>query len=108
MKEIFCLYGINGDDFSNARCIIESCLGIRMCEHESSYHCGGYFRYETVEGIEIILQLNFNCEDEEYAEQEYKQFNYLLYYSYGKNENDNYLKALSYCDKLSLLRFEKI
>jgi len=52
-----------------------------MIAHESSYHCGEYFRSSSVntDDENFILQKNYDDWFKEWTEEEYSQYPFLLY-----------------------------
>lgn len=73
------LYGFQCDDIDQIRSVIESGLGISMEPRESSYRCGDYFLCVNAAGQRLALQQNFDEENQEWAEDDFKDCYVLLY-----------------------------
>lgn len=75
------LYGVKVNEITSAKLLIEEVLGVTMAEHESSYHCGVYFRVSSLDTGEenFILQKNFDEYEKEWAEDDFRDYLILLY-----------------------------
>lgn len=74
----------------DARRLVESALGVSLQAHESSYHCGDYYRLDFPKGASLILQQNYDSFDEEWTEESFQETPYLLYVS--KHEHPDEVK----------------
>lgn len=73
------LYGIECESLEFARTVIEALLNIVMITHESGFHCGEYYRLNDVGQEHIILQNNYDDFEEEWTEEGYSKYPFLLY-----------------------------
>lgn len=101
------LYGYISDNrIGIAREAVEAALGRSLKLHESSHHCGDYFRLGDLGSEHFILQRNYDEHEKEWTEKLHSKFPLLLYV----NET---IDAESWERKLtsvgfSLLRREKL
>ena len=72
------LYGFSDVDLDKARSLVESALGVDFYPHDSIYRGGNYYLVKE-DGAELILQLNFDCVDNDLAETEFSSASVLLY-----------------------------
>lgn len=101
------LYGIRVDDLETARAVVEDALRIKLNPHESSYHCGDYYRVGDAGAEHIVLQRNHDDLEKEWTEEGFKEFPVLLYV----NETDRAAdieNALARMPAVSLLRRESL
>ncbi len=75
----FDVYGFNNRSLAEIRKSLEELLNIRFEEHESTYHCGLYYRYESGDTEHLILQSNFDEHYDEWTEEEHRESKVLLY-----------------------------
>jgi hypothetical protein len=78
---IFDLYGISSSSMTEAKECVEEALGLSLIAHESSYHCGDYWRLDLPVGASLILQQNYDPFDDEWTEAEFQDSPFLLYVS---------------------------
>ena len=78
---IFDLYGISGTSLAEAKKSAEKALGLNLIAHESSHHCGDYWRLDLPAGASLILQQNYDSFDDEWTEVDFKESPFLLYIS---------------------------
>jgi len=105
---IFDVYGLNESTLEEACNLVEKALQIRMQAHESSYHCGNYFRLDLSNGANLILQQNYDSFDGEWTEESFKSSKYLLYVS--KHDYPDEIKSLMLSEdsRVSFLRRDEI
>lgn len=85
MMKIFDLYGIQVSSLDEARRLVEPVIGGTFVPHESSYHCGDYYRIDLLDDVSFILQKNHDSLDDMWTEEAFKEMPFLLYVScYGK------------------------
>jgi hypothetical protein len=77
----YLLFGIVGENLDTARQAVEAALGIRMVLHDSMYLGGDYFRFDSSDAEEFILQNNFNTFEDEWTEPAHSSYKVLLYAS---------------------------
>lgn len=77
----FDLYGISVRSFDDARDMVQQAVGRALKAHESSHHCGDYWRLDLDDGASIILQKNYDAFEGEWTEESFKDYPYLLYVS---------------------------
>ncbi|MCY0964168.1 hypothetical protein [Parathalassolituus penaei] len=73
------IYGIDCESLSIARAAVEALLDIIMIAHESGYRCGRYYRLNDVGQEHIVLQNNYDEYDDEWTEEKYVDYPFLLY-----------------------------
>jgi hypothetical protein len=73
------LYGSDVQDIELARQIIADAVLVKLIAHESSYHCGDYYRSGDIGSEHFMLQRNFDEHENEWTEQDFKTFPLLLY-----------------------------
>jgi hypothetical protein len=77
----FDLYGISVSSLTDAKECVGQALGLNLIAHESSHHCGDYWRIDLPEGASLILQQNYDRFDDEWTEAEFQDWPFLLYIS---------------------------
>lgn len=88
--KIFDLYGISVDSLQEAKESVESALREPLNAHESSHHCGAYYRLDLPDGGSIILQQNFDDFENEWTEEAFKEMPFLLYVS--KHQSPDHIR----------------
>lgn len=68
-------------EMEEARPVVENALHVALVAHESSYHCGEYYRHADGGQESLILQKNFDVTDNEWTEAEHKAYPTVLYVS---------------------------
>ena len=100
------LYGYSYDsDLDVARQAVESLLNIQMNKHESLYHCGDYYRLGKDGAENFILQLNHDDFEDEWTEEEHKDYPLVLYVNETSRAEDIERKLT---EKFKLLRREEL
>jgi hypothetical protein len=108
MSARFDLYGSRVDDLDNVRTLVESVLGVTLAAHESGYHGGSYYRFDSGKGEHIILKKNFDPIENEWFEEKFKSYPILLYIN-ETHRSDEFQKQLQSGEtKFDLLRREEI
>lgn len=90
---------LNIDD---AKVKVEEVLGLKLVPHESDYHGGNYFRYDS-DGSSLILQDNFVEDDGEATEAEFPLSKVLIYLSGGTDAVDDLLAKLTEKDRIAVV-----
>jgi hypothetical protein len=78
---IFDLYGLTVSSLDDARALIEYVIHKPLKAHESSHHCGAYWRLDLPDGGSLILQKNYDEFENEWTEESFRDVPYLLYVS---------------------------
>jgi len=86
--KIFDLYGINVVSLDEAKEAVEGVLKVSLNPHDSSYHCGAYYRLDLPDGGSIILQQNFDEYEDEWTEAGFREMPFLLYVSNHPSPDD--------------------
>jgi len=74
------LYGYEGDfNLEQISSTIEELLGVDLTKHESSFHCGEYYRLGQDGTENFVLQKNYDDFENEWTEEEYSEFPSILY-----------------------------
>ncbi len=79
MKENFAIYAIKAPSFDIARARVEKAFGFVFAERESLYQGGIYYRYHGDGEEQFLLKRNTDPFDDEPAEQEHPDVEFLLY-----------------------------
>jgi hypothetical protein len=79
--KIFDLYGLEVPSMDDARALFEEVAHQPLNAHESSHHCGEYWRLDLPNGGSLILQRNFDDFENEWTEESFKAYPFLLYVS---------------------------
>nr|WP_157503960.1 hypothetical protein [Luteibacter rhizovicinus] len=81
-------------NLEDAKVKIEAALDLKLLTHESDYHGGSYFRYDS-DGSSLILQDNFVEDDGETTEAEFPLSKVLIYLSGGAVAVDDLVAKLT-------------
>ena len=68
------LYGYDDQDIESARQAIQDAFGIVLKAHESSYHCGAYYRLGDIGTEHFILQRNYDDFEKEWTEDAFQKY----------------------------------
>jgi hypothetical protein len=72
------LFGLKLTDIESAKNLVEKVLDLKLNAHESSY-VGDYYRADGPGDEEIVLQENYDRDDEEWTEPDHQDMALLLY-----------------------------
>ncbi len=97
------LYGFKNLNLEEAKSLLESSLHVKLAPHDSYYHGGDYYLLDE-EDVELILQLNFDCLDEDLAEPDFPNANVLLYVDGSQRANEIAALLLSHVPEADLLK----
>jgi hypothetical protein len=102
------LYGLRLDDISQARDLLENCLGLQFQSRESDYQGGIYFKCGKNSGEHFVLKNNIDLVDGEVAEIEFPSHRILFYINDTARSSDlqKILNQKTFC--LDLLRHEEL
>src|SRR5687767_9068848 len=101
------LYGIDATDLDAARRLVEGLLELRLVAHESSYHCGDYYRLGDVGAENFILQHNYDSFEVEWTEPEFQEKKFLLYVN-ETSRSAHIAAALTTDQSVKLLRHQAL
>lgn len=91
MNRISGVYGFTGLELEQAKTLMEQALDVRLSLHESLYRGGAYYRLVDEDEVELVIQRNYDCLDEELTESEFPEITVLLYLDgAGRAEALNY------------------
>ncbi len=79
MATHFDLYGCRLKDLEFAKMEVEHALDVKLKPHESDYHGGDYYRFDSSSGESFLLKRNFDAVEGEWFEDQFKEFPILLY-----------------------------
>ena len=97
------LFGVNSSNLEKAASILEKKLEVVFTLHESSFRGGDYYRYDNKNEDEIILQKNYDFVTQEWSEEEFSDYPFLLYISSRSNFNET-ISILDAEHNITLLR----
>lgn len=97
------LYGFVETDLEKVRVVLELATGELMVPHDSLYHGGDYFLMREA-GVEVILQRNYDCLDEDLAEYEFPDAKILVYLSGEERAEEIADRLLAQVPEALLLR----
>jgi hypothetical protein len=103
----YTLYGCTDQDIESARQIIQDTFGILLKAHESSYHCGAYYRFGDIGKEHFILQYNYDNLEQEWTENAFQIYPLLLYVNETARAEDLESKLTSN-QKFKLLKREQL
>jgi hypothetical protein len=101
------LYGYDDQDIEAARQAIQGAFDIALKAHESSYHCGAYYRLGDIGTEHFILQRNYDDCEKEWTEDTFQKYPIVLYI----NETiraEELEKKLTSNQRFKLLRREQL
>lgn len=89
-KKVFDLYGFTTADLEEARAIVEDVIAVKLTAHDSSYHCGVYYRSHEVDidDENFILQKNYDDFEGEWTEEDHAHFPVLLFVNDTKRSSE--------------------
>lgn len=87
------LFGVKASTLEGARALAERTLGVVLEERESSDRGGVYLKFRGQALQAVFLQENIEVPENEPAEVDFPQYQYLLYVS-GISEDSEFLLAL--------------
>jgi len=101
------LYGYDDQDIESARQAIQDAFGIVLKAHESSYHCGAYYRLGDIGTEHFILQRNYDDFEKEWTEDAFQKYPLFLYVNETARAED-LEKKLTSNQRFKLLRREQL
>jgi hypothetical protein len=99
------LYGIACADLEAARAIIEKALGIEFVPHESLY-LGEYYRFGMSGEENLLIQKNYDSDDDEWREDSHRDQLFLLYVN-RTYRPEEFRQALEGVPEVSFLRHDE-
>lgn len=96
------LFGMADADLSRAGSLIERIVDIRLEMRDSYYRGGDYYLWKGTD-VELTLQLNYDCLDEDLAEEDFPDSKILVYLS-GSERAHEIASLLRGAPELRLLR----
>ena len=81
------LYGIKAPTLELSRAEIFSLTHLEFKLHDSSVRAGDYYLHESETFKEIIIQLNYDEMNEEWFEEDFKEYPFIVYWSFSSAES---------------------
>jgi hypothetical protein len=81
------LYGINAPTLEVSHAEIVSLTHLEFKLHESSFRAGDYYLHKGDKFKEVIIQKNFDEMNDEWFEDEFKEYPFIIYWNFSSPES---------------------
>ncbi|MFI0716413.1 hypothetical protein ACH4SK_38630 [Streptomyces inhibens] len=100
MSDRFNLYGLRGDDLSEAERFTSGALEVEFKSRESPFRGGEHFSHRGSDQLEITIESNFADDEGILSAPEFPLHSMLIFVSYATSEVERRLNAQDGIDRL--------